>query len=561
MGTKSPGGPEGDWRAILRAGQVGLLIIHGDDQPSIAAMKNLSPAYRETPLLCLQGKTAVFGWRDPLGKGKDLYAGMARDLQTEAFADKAVAEPTLPARDPVMLRWWDAFWRPRITPSVDRDEAKTLLALFDGNLPKQREKLIAQGQAKCVAELVYSALLPGPANSNCCLLANINRDPVMMNRLLNAFVQDQDEGSLSTLYLAVRACRRALQANPDDAQTWFLLGETYARLREFTRERSWGSVLGNFRTCQELACYRQALDLNRRNWRIHQRMADIFAGMVDYKDLTLKHLKEIYKIRSAGREPGEAREVYRDRMQKLKSVIEALDNEMQSLLDRFAANSANLRVVDRANMAGQYGLSGTALDILLKSDIAAFGAKGLEIELKLLLNSGQVNKVKSWLDPDHRRLLGDLHYLLISAQLEAGLGNYARAQSALQEMLLGQVGEKKLHPINLVALELGNIVLYESAGGPLKFFPIANLNVRASKDSLSKNIASNLGLMNQEAVSLVLQGTLAVEAGDNKKASACFRQALAFWNSTAGIAFQDDRSQTGRRMAQFFLRQMEKANR
>jgi hypothetical protein len=562
MGTKSPGSPVRDWRAILRGRQVSFLVIHGEDQATFAAIRNLIPAYRESPLLCFKGKSVVFGWRDPRREenGKDPYAGLVTDLYQQTFGGKSQEELAAASKqDPVPLRWWDAFWRPRYSLSVDRDEAKTLLAIFDGILERQSKKLFFLGQSKLVAELVYTAMLPGPGSSNCCLQLNMLLNPYLTKPLLKGFVDEQDEGPLPALYLAVRACRRALQTNQDDVQTFFLLGETYARLRDFTRERNWGPVLGNFRTVQASAAYRFALNLNSRNWRIHQRLVELFQSMDDYKDLALQHMKELYRIRSAGPEPGEGKEEYKNRMGQLKGLIQILEKEVQDLSDRLAANSLNLRIVDRANLAGQLGLCGRALAILLNTDIAAFGAKGLEMELKLLLNTGQLDKVKKWLEPKHQDLLGYTNYLLIKAQMEAGLGNYAEAQKALHEMIMTNFpGNKKVRPIDMLALGIGNSHLFEASGGPLKMVPVPNVNFLASKDTLRELIFSGLTLMNQEAVSRVLQGTLAVEAGDNRKAEVCFRRALAFWESPAGETFQDPRSRAGRRMASYFLRQLNK---
>jgi hypothetical protein len=105
---------------------------------------------------------------------------------------------------------------------------------------------------------------------------------------------------------------------------------------------------------------------------------------------------------------------------------------------------------------------------------------------------------------------------------------------------------------------VGNTVLFETSGAFLPNFALSTSY--GQKDLLPAQISYALGLMDQEAGSLVLQGALALEAGQNRKAGACFRRALAFWNSWTDAAAGDPRSQAGRQMAQFFLRLLEKAN-
>jgi hypothetical protein len=217
--------------------------------------------------------------------------------------------------------------------------------------------------------------------------------------------------------------------------------------------------------------------------------------------------------------------------------------------------------VERATMAGSLGMFGTALDILLKSDIAAFGARGLEMELQLLLHTGDVEKVKHWFNPEHRDLLGDTSYHWINAQMEAALGHYDRAEHAIKEMSSNRgPGDKRIDPPGQLALMLGNILLFEASGGPLKRFPSPTASNFANKDLLSTQASLVLGLMDQEANSSVLRGALALEAGWNERAAAHFRRALAFWSTPAGAAVGGPQSHAVRRMARFFLDLLEEAN-
>jgi Flp pilus assembly protein TadD len=63
----------------------------------------------------------------------------------------------------------------------------------------------------------------------------------------------------------VRAARRALAVNPDDAQAYEVLGESYLRLIRDTRERAWRSRLPQLvqiRHVQASAALNQAVLLN-----------------------------------------------------------------------------------------------------------------------------------------------------------------------------------------------------------------------------------------------------------------------------------------------------------
>src|SRR5262249_19559813 len=152
------------------------------------------------------------------------------------------------------------------------------------------------------------------------------------------------------------------------------------------------------------------------------------------------------------------------------------------------------------------------LAILLKSDIAAFGAKGLELELNLLLNTGQLDNAKDWLEPKHLEFLGPTAYLLIRAKLDAGLGNYFEAEKALKDLIVAQVpGGYQLRPIQVLVLAIGKEILYGAGGGPLQLLPVT-----AHTDPLSQRMPSILFYADREAVSLVVQGVLALEAGANK---------------------------------------------
>src|SRR5205807_2187416 len=77
-----------------------------------------------------------------------------------------------------------------------------------------------------------------PFNVRCCCLLLRYRQPEWVNRDYRAFIALGDNDPPAGLYEALRAVRRALADNPDDAGLHFLLGQMALHLNNYTRERS-----------------------------------------------------------------------------------------------------------------------------------------------------------------------------------------------------------------------------------------------------------------------------------------------------------------------------------
>src|SRR5207245_6760226 len=100
----------------------------------------------------------------------------------------------------------------------------------------------------------------------------------------------------------------------------------------------------------------------------------------------------------------------------------------------YAAAARGIRVLDRALLALQKGLAGRARDMLLESDIAAFGARGMFLELELLLRTGRAQEVREWTDPGQADSLGAASYPWLRAQALASSGDYAAALEECNQM-------------------------------------------------------------------------------------------------------------------------------
>src|SRR5260370_69250 len=73
---------------------------------------------------------------------------------------------------------------------------------------------------------------------------------------------------------------------------------------------------------------------------------------------------------------------------------------------------AGLRWRDGAVVGGDEGLAGKARGILVGSDISAFGAAGMALELELLVRTGRAEEVRDWTAPEQEEAIGPVYQWL-----------------------------------------------------------------------------------------------------------------------------------------------------
>jgi hypothetical protein len=256
-------------------------------------------------------------------------------------------------------------------------------------------------------------------------------------RLRAHFVLHRDSAPPGLALLAIRAARRALHADPDNAQAYLLLGEGYHLLLSGTRERVWGVSfrhLAELRLIQAVSALRQALVRRPGLPRAHDLLAGLFRDM-GYLDLALEHAqKHLQSARAAGPLPGESAGAFARRVDALAEALAPLKKQVAELRNRHEVNSAGLTVFDRAYLARQGGLAGKALSTLLASNNAEFGHPGVLLELELLLATGRLREVRDWMEPAHKAALSANRYHWLRAQLGAAGGDYAQADEDLAEL-------------------------------------------------------------------------------------------------------------------------------
>ncbi len=304
-------------RQRLRAARIDHVIIH-DASPTRfhAALGLFLTNSQDWALLFLEGNVAIFGWRDlgaPLTD--DPFRGRLLDLQRLAFKpprDKQ-APPQGPEREPQARSWWEALDKPAPVRPIEQDEAAVyllyarLVAEQAGGVRAMRWQLGQQAAAIAAAggwagrvtpaaalldahvrllSLQPSAPAPGLADG----LAALRREVVDWYRL---YELEQDDEPSALVYLAIRAARRAIAVNPDDADAYLVLGQGYLSLLGHTRERAWASQMPDLvelRRVQASAALNRVLVLRPGSARAHRGLADLYRDM-GYLDLALEHLQ------------------------------------------------------------------------------------------------------------------------------------------------------------------------------------------------------------------------------------------------------------------------------
>ena len=564
-------GDDNKWRSILRSRGISYVVLYNNDQRlSEKVIHQLMGSPKEWPLVYQRGRVAIFAWHDRNAANSSpapAFKPLRLDERAFSFQSEDRAPASWPGRAPAPFQKWDTWWRPRPDRLLDADEARQQLTLFHASRPAHFKKIkkawlpLASSRAAGVVALAGSPLSGWPRGV-INLVGAESLFPVMIQEQL--FYSAHDLGPSAPLYLAIRAARRALRDDPDSAAAYLALGDAYFLLARLTRERSYQfPLLVQTRSIQAIAAYQQALLLNPGLESARRNLVDLYQRM-GYLDLMLEQLQAMHSRRQALAASSEEAQKQTAMMAK---ELEAFAKEVKDLEDKFAlssSNNPNLKVLDRARLANKLGLPGAALKILLASDLSAFGGPGLELELRLLLETGKLKDVRDWFKPIHERDLGTSLYYQTRAKLGAAGGDYDQADRDLEASLL-KLSDLAKQPMSLRdggAFMVGSAVLHGASGGP--FAKISNEILRLAplkKTTLLLPDHGNLGRymwelnlkIAEEARVNVLRGLLALEAGNLEHAQRVFRVSLRFWQSPGGMVFPDPESLSCRLIAQQWL--------
>jgi hypothetical protein len=535
-------GPDPELGPLLDAYHIDRLILFDPDwERTTRAYRCLLLGQPEWELLAVEGGATLFGRRSSNAP----FPWKPYDHRRAAYRpDPDRRAPLEAPRAPRPPGPFAPFYA-RDHRSADRSEAALHLIYFD--LMAERIWLLAQATGLAGAGPALQEA--GPAGTASALAMRLQLTPL----LAPAFLAQHHAGPPEALLLAVRAARRALAANPDDAGAYLLLGETYFRLARQARGQGWSDALPSLaaiRHIQVLTALEQAVLLRPELDQAHDLLAQLYyeAGQMDR---ALDHLRaRLALAEQQAKKRGPAAAAARERLTALQDAVEALESIVRRSRDVYEANAAALadpsKVYARARLACRHGLSRKGLEMLQASYPAVFGKAGTQLQLDLMLQAGRAFEVRAWLEPEFQTALGHTLYHWLQAQAAAACGASAAADEELdsnaENLRQVRLSAKRVVPVrSAVALRVADAVLAR----PVREAGLVGLVVTLSQQSnalrplvgiSTPTAPTPAGLLRQEADSLVLRGLLALEAGEVEVARRHLGAALAVWGSASRAA-------------------------
>ena len=575
-------GPDQELGPLLDTYQIDRILLHDSDWDRITrAYLCLRRDSAHWELLALEGSAVLFG-RRPAPDSPSHWKAL--DPRREAYhpgPDRRA--PLSPSRPPQRPGLFDPFLRVRNDRSADRAEAGLWLLDFDLRADRmeadlRREWLVTQalgligsysgdGSAGTGSALALRLFLtPLPLNSATALsgeAAQVGQQPADL--LAAAFLTAHDRGPPEDLLLAVRAARRALAANPDDAGAFLLLGEAYLRLGRQTAEYAAGAAfppLAATRQAQVLTSLEQAVFLRPDLDQAHALLAQLYFE-TGQMDRVLDHLQARKRIAAQEAAVRFSDPVAAERVRKLGADVEGMETLVQRSEKTYAANTVGKtepsKVYERARLAARHGLARKALDMLLASAPTIFGKPGVQMQLDLMMDAGRAFEVRAWLNPDYEKVLGFELYHSLLARADAACGDLAGADAELATL------SEKLRTVGITLDQSAPVraAIALHFGGALLAYPVDGSGSAGLAGSLFhqfiavRPMRNMVSLLGQEADIRVMRGMLALEAGAVEVAREHFHAALEVWGSSSQAATSAGVDFLSRPIAQKALRLLE----
>lgn len=560
------GGADSELASLLDAHHIDRILLHDSDWRRTArAYRHLFSAKPDWELLAVEGGATLFR---RAGGVSPLFAPATGGLHPPLAFDfrRAAYHPTLdrcapPAPPPPQApRWFDAFRRRFPSRSADQEEAALYLLSFD----LHHARLVRQGVLVQAAGLIGCGEGREATTTASTLAVRLTLTP-----LLPSAYHDEP------LLLAVRAARRALAGNPQDAAAFLRLGQAYFQLARASRETSWQAMLpklAELRRAQMLTALEQAVRFRPDFDQAHALLAQLYVEPSELMEMgqldrCLDHLRaRLHLAEQAVQRGGPEAEAAAQRRAALRADVA----RMQELVERsqkiYQANLAGLtdpsKVLERAQLAVRYGLSAKALEMLQESYPAIFGNAGVEYQLDLMMQAGQSYDVLEVLKPKDQKPIDFFKYPRLEwfkVAAAASCGDYAEADAELERgsVSLRRLGlsPKLVAPVrSAVAFHVARAVLTR----PPRAAGAAGLSsaLRFQFEGLYR-LELPAKMLRQEADRQVLRGLLALEAGTVEKAGRHFRAALDVWGSESAAATGAGLDFPARPIAQQMLRQLQ----
>jgi hypothetical protein len=517
-------GERAPWRRVLRNRGVRFVVVPASDRNLVIAHRLLSNPGEWVPCY-LDGRTAVFGWHDPLATvvsalggtpagtavfgwrhppdGPEPFAALHLDFLRLAFGPKAGTAPPAPGRAPEARSWWSEWWTPPPPADLDGDAVIVHWTRFVAQGPLFHDHYRHEWEALQGASVAGLAAGPGGPLLNWSLASLRLSWTYAVHRIgpgeptvkpagvlatdQRAYVlremhsRQQDSGPPESLYLAVRAARRSLADNPDEPRTHLWLGRTYNSLWWQTRESQLGSdlpQLAEIRRTQTTAALNNALKLGAPPVMAQQAHELLFALYVNiprqkpYLDLAARHRRaQLESMREAGPLPGVKPAAFQQDLDRLEKQVEDLERRVKDLRDRYEVNAVRKPLREQVKIALEHGLAETAVKVVRAADRADLidprrggGADVVATLLALLLDMGELDDARAVLDPGDQPVdpRTQAANLWFQVRLTAAAGDYAAADRYLAETLKMAAGTVDPRVPPAVAQVVGKALLSEA---------------------------------------------------------------------------------------------------
>jgi hypothetical protein len=511
LGGGSAAVGDGAWEKVFRdpRHQIRYVVLNtmGEDD-ALRSWVRMVTNPEAWSLLYTDGRISILGWLTPPAPA--FFRTARYDPRELAFGPQPVKAPEQgPGRSAQRPDLWQQFLHAPAPHPVAADGASLLWTYFSiasEHWPTARwptATVAALWFADWTSAVGRAAAVPGT------VLAPFEFATVRFN-LQWQFLGGQGGGPPAPLLLAVRAARQALDENPDDFGAWFSLAQTYRHLW-MDLEARWSSRQYQrplmLRQVQLATALQNALTLRPDSVEAHRMLWDYYLR-VNYLDLGLDQLNEEYRLlREGGRGRDETVQQFQQLLDGKQKYIKELDTTVSRARNEYAIAAANQPAGAKAALALQRGLAKEALTILMQVDPAQFGDQELNLELLLLLTTGQTEIVREGLQPQMRAKLG-ASYEWYQTMLAAATGNYRDAGQYVDD--LTAVARKEASHSVLVLTD--RLTLRGDMDPTTMFYGLNGIATSV------RNVASFYSL----------RGLIAVEQGDNATALKSFRQALDY---------------------------------
>ncbi len=566
----SEGQRTADWQRVLHEHKVGLVVFYDrDPQRVFAVIHHLASDPENWTLLHFAGQALIAGWNKARPSGG--FESLAFDADRLAFnpeSAKAQREaPPAPEHGPDQLPtrrdFWTKFAHAPSSPSWESAAATMYLHYF-------RESEVAQINQKLqILTPCFAASLAGLAAQAPAAIP-VSFQLLSAQKLLfpgdlvpgdpvGPFFASLAERPPALLLLAIRAARRAVTVNPEDANAWFQLGQAYLLLRDLTREHSNEGMLpplARLRQIQIVTALEQAVRLDPNLEAAHRELAYLY-GLSNALDQSLEHRQAEARLsRRAGPRPGESADEFAYRMEFLEKDTAKLVELVEDQRKKYATGSLSFQGdrIQQARLAIRLGLPRKALEeVLFLTPADLLGPKGISMELELLLSLGRVQEVRSILsDKGLRASKHGLEYAELPPPLDRGnggvyttpyqwpayewlhvleaasVGDYAQCRDDLRVLRAVERAEyeRTRQQAETFKRRDENLLLPFLLSGSPPFLPaFAALSLsQAIEDRVSLERRQR-ALVAQQADLAVLEGLLALEQGDTLAARLAFVEA------------------------------------